>query len=97
MWPGRVPGWRDGRSAAMVALALLGSGLDARLVRLGYKDSPVAWYRGWRGGRGVRLHAGGIPVQDHRAETVRCAVLPEVHVRRGTGRRRRAGRGPVGE
>src|ERR1039458_1292070 len=49
MWPGRVPGWRDGRSAAMVALSLLVSGLDAELVRLGYKDSTMVWYRGcWR-------------------------------------------------
>src|ERR1039457_6800269 len=49
MWAGRVPGWRDGRSAAMVALSLLVSGLDAELVRLGYKDSTMVWYRGcWR-------------------------------------------------
>src|SRR5712691_2995781 len=33
----------------MVALFALVSGLDAELVRLGYKDSTMAWYRGcWR-------------------------------------------------
>ena len=33
----------------MVALSALVSGLDAELVRLGYKDSTMAWYRGcWR-------------------------------------------------
>ena len=33
----------------MVALSLLVSGLDAELVRLGYKDSTMVWYRGcWR-------------------------------------------------
>src|SRR5580704_8977325 len=33
----------------MVALPALVSGLDAELVRLGYKDSTMAWYRGcWR-------------------------------------------------
>jgi integrase len=44
----------------MVALGALVSGLDAELVRLGYKDSTMVWYRGcWRrlqnyfAGRGV--------------------------------------------
>src|SRR5271169_685571 len=33
----------------MVAVSALVSGLDAELVRLGYKDSTMAWYRGcWR-------------------------------------------------
>jgi site-specific recombinase XerD len=33
----------------MVALPVLVSGLDAELVRLGYKDSTMVWYRGcWR-------------------------------------------------
>src|SRR5499427_9969245 len=33
----------------MVALSALVSGLDAELVRLGYKDSTMDWYRGcWR-------------------------------------------------
>src|SRR5260221_4344938 len=33
----------------MVALPALVSGLDAELVRLGYKDSTMVWYRGcWR-------------------------------------------------
>src|SRR6266480_2949891 len=33
----------------MVALPVLVSGLDAELVRLGYKDSTLVWYRGcWR-------------------------------------------------
>lgn len=33
----------------MVTLAALVSGLDAELVRLGYKDSTMVWYRGcWR-------------------------------------------------
>jgi integrase len=33
----------------MVALSSLVSGLDAELVRLGYKDSTMVWYRGcWR-------------------------------------------------
>src|SRR5437588_11184482 len=33
----------------MVALCALVSGLDAELVRLGYKDSTLVWYRGcWR-------------------------------------------------
>lgn len=31
----------------MVALSVLVSGLDAELVRLGYKDSTMVWYRGW--------------------------------------------------
>ena len=30
----------------MVALSLLVSGLDGELVRLGYKDSTMLWYRG---------------------------------------------------
>jgi hypothetical protein len=30
----------------MVALPALVSGLDAELVRLGYKDSTMVWYRG---------------------------------------------------
>jgi len=35
--------------AVMVALSALVSGLDAELVRLGYKDSTMLWYRGcWR-------------------------------------------------
>lgn len=33
----------------MVALPALVSGLDAELLRLGYKESTMAWYRGaWR-------------------------------------------------
>ena len=33
----------------MAALRALVSGLDAELVRLGYKDSTMVWYRGcWR-------------------------------------------------
>jgi len=33
----------------MVAVSALVSGLDAELVRLGYKDSTMLWYRGsWR-------------------------------------------------
>ncbi len=33
----------------MVALSALVSGLDDELVRLGYKDSTMLWYRGsWR-------------------------------------------------
>lgn len=33
----------------MVALSALVSGLDAELMRLGYKDSTMIWYRGcWR-------------------------------------------------
>ena len=33
----------------MVALPVLVSGLDAEMVRLGYKDSTMVWYRGcWR-------------------------------------------------
>src|SRR5260370_37946322 len=44
-----VPGFRDWRSAAMVAVSELVSGLDAELVRLGYKASTMVWYRGcWR-------------------------------------------------
>src|ERR1035441_6413102 len=44
-----VPGLRDWRSAAMVAVSELVSGLDAELVRLGYKASTMVWYRGcWR-------------------------------------------------
>ncbi|UIK88957.1 hypothetical protein [Arthrobacter polaris] len=30
----------------MVAVSELVSGLDAELVRLGYKDSTMKWYRG---------------------------------------------------
>src|SRR5205807_8382654 len=44
-----VPGLRDWRSAVMVAVPELVSGLDAELVRLGYKSSTLVWYRGcWR-------------------------------------------------
>src|SRR5438270_1458107 len=44
-----VPGLRDWRSFAMVAVSELVSGLDAELVRLGYKASTMVWYRGcWR-------------------------------------------------
>src|SRR5664279_4904088 len=44
-----VPGLHDWGSAVMVALAALVSGLDAELLRLGYKDSTMVWYRGcWR-------------------------------------------------
>jgi hypothetical protein len=33
----------------MVAVSVLVSGLDAELVRLGYEDSTMVWYRGcWR-------------------------------------------------
>ena len=46
---GMVPGLRDWRSFAMVAVSELVSGLDAELVRLGYKASTMVWYRGcWR-------------------------------------------------
>src|SRR5260370_3482310 len=44
-----VPGFRDWRSAAMVAVSELVSGLDAELVRLGYTASTMVWYGGcWR-------------------------------------------------
>src|SRR5258708_1079945 len=44
-----VPGLRDWRSAVMVAVPELVSGLDAELVRLGYKTATMVWYRGcWR-------------------------------------------------
>jgi integrase len=44
-----VPGLRDWRSAVMVAVSALVSGLDGELVCLGYKDSTMVWYRGcWR-------------------------------------------------
>ncbi len=44
-----VPGLLDGRSIVMVVLSALVSGLYAELVRLGYKDSTMVWYRGcWR-------------------------------------------------
>src|SRR5260370_25643895 len=44
-----VPGLGDRRSTAMVAVSELVCGLDAELVRLGYKASTMAWYRGcWR-------------------------------------------------
>jgi integrase len=44
-----VPGSHDRRSIVMVALSALVSGLDAELVRLGYKPSTMVWYRGcWR-------------------------------------------------
>ena len=45
-WLGAVPGLCDGRSAVMVALSALMSGLDAELVRLGYKASTMVSYRG---------------------------------------------------
>src|SRR5450756_2825994 len=46
---GMVPGFHDWRSVAMVTLSALVSGLDAELVRLGYKGSTMVWYRGcWR-------------------------------------------------
>ena len=33
----------------MVALSVLVSGLEAEMIRLGYKDSTMVWYRGaWR-------------------------------------------------
>src|SRR5664280_2411652 len=62
---------------------------------LGYSRRVGSSGRG--GGPGVRGHAGGVPVQDRRAETVRRAFLPEVRVRRGTGRGRGVGGGAVGE
>src|SRR5664279_4089350 len=44
-----VPGRRGWRSTVMVAVSELVSGLDAELVRLGYKPSTMVWYRGcWR-------------------------------------------------
>ena len=44
-----VPGPHDRRSIVMVALSALVAGLDAELVRLGYKPSTMGWYRGcWR-------------------------------------------------
>jgi integrase len=46
---GMVPDPHDRRSAVMATLSALVSSLDAELVRLGYKDSTMAWYRGcWR-------------------------------------------------
>ena len=49
MRAGMVPGPHDRRSTVMVALSALVSGLDAELLRLGYKDSTMVWYRGcWR-------------------------------------------------
>src|SRR5664280_1015742 len=46
---GTVPGLRDWRSAVMVAVSELVFGLDAELVRLGYRPSTMVWYRGcWR-------------------------------------------------
>jgi site-specific recombinase XerD len=46
---GTVPGLRDWRSIVMLAVSELVSGLDAELVRLGYKPSTMVWYRGcWR-------------------------------------------------
>jgi integrase len=49
MWAGMVPGPHDRRSIVMVAVSALVSGLDAELVRLGYKPSTMVWYRGcWR-------------------------------------------------
>ena len=46
--PGMVPGPRDRRSLSW-RLCLVGVRLDAELVRLGYKDSTMVWYRGcWR-------------------------------------------------
>src|SRR5260370_40774771 len=46
---GMVPDPHDRRSAVMATLSALVSSLDAELVRLGYKDSTLAWYRGcWR-------------------------------------------------
>src|SRR5690349_2044505 len=49
MWAGMVPGPHDRRSIVMVALSALVAGLDAELVRLGYKPSTMGWYRGcWR-------------------------------------------------
>src|SRR5208282_6295316 len=42
----------------MAALSAVVSGLDAELVRLGYKDSTMVWYRGcWR--RMERFFAAG--------------------------------------
>src|SRR5512135_479062 len=56
MWAGMVPGLHDRRSIVMVAVSALVSDLDAELVRLGYKDSTMVWYRGcWR--RLVRFFA----------------------------------------
>ena len=44
-----VPSPRDRRSAVMVTVSVLVSGLDAELRCLGYKDSTMVWYRGcWR-------------------------------------------------
>ena len=49
VWAGMVPGSHDRRSIVMVAVSALVSGLDAELVRLGYKPSTMVWYRGcWR-------------------------------------------------
>ena len=33
----------------MVALPVLVSGLEAEMIRLGYKDSTMVWYRGYGG------------------------------------------------
>ena len=56
-----VPGLRDWRSLSWWLFPKLVSGLDAELVRLGYKPSTMVWYRGcWRrletffASRGVR-------------------------------------------
>src|SRR5260370_17931333 len=44
-----VAGQQDRRSGVMASWAGLGSGLEAELTRLGYKDSTLVWYRGcWR-------------------------------------------------
>src|SRR5712692_7661216 len=46
---GMVPGQHDRRSAAMATLSALVRGLDAELLRLGYKDATMVWYRRcWR-------------------------------------------------
>src|ERR1039457_3046830 len=46
---GMVPGQHDRRSAAMATLSAMVRGLDAELLRLGYKDATMVWYRRcWR-------------------------------------------------
>ena len=58
----------------MVALPALVSGLDAELVRLGYKDSTMVWYRGFELSNFLRQMADHALVQ---AGTV--AVVFAIH------------------
>ena len=57
----------------MVALSALVSGLDAELMRLGYKDSTMVWYRGcWR--RLVNHLRTHLDRRDPRTERKLCAA-----------------------